>query len=407
MGYFLVEGGIPLRGRVAVGGSKNAALPVIFATLLTRGRSRLINLPDIEDVRVALELISEYGAVVSRSGNVTTVDTERLHFTVPRCEQTAKIRASTYLLGASLSRFGRFIAPSFGGCNFSPRPIDMHIQAARAYGATFDGDIMEAQSPHPFTVRFAKRSVGATVNALLLSAGVRGESRIYGGACEPHINTLVRFLVSAGADIKSAGGVLTVFGGELHGGEVTIPGDMIEAGTFLALSMLNDGRITVEGVAPSLLSGFLSPLILVGARLVINNGALSLRGRLKEKTRIVTAPYPGFPTDLQPIAAPLLASFAGGSITDTVWCGRYGYLSELEKMGLRYSPLGEGVEIFPSSLHADVTCAPDLRGGAACLIASLTADGESRVDNAEMLFRGYEHLPSKLTSLGARIKYIK
>ena len=406
MGTFIVEGERELRGTVSVSGSKNAALPIIFATLLTHGVSRISNLPDIEDVNVALELIAEYGAVISRRGHLTVINTENLNYVIPSTALTERIRASTYLLGASLGRFGRACLGSFGGCNFSHRPIDMHLRAAEAYGAERLGDVLEAQAQNPFTIRFPKRSVGATVNSLLLASSVAGESRISGAAGEPHINTLIEFLRSAGAHIDTAEETLTIRGGELHGGEVTIPGDMIEAGTYLALSLLNDGSVGVEGAEAPELSGFLFPFISSGASLVRRGGTLLLRGRLRSRTDITTLPYPGFPTDLQPIAAPVLGCFLGGSITDTVWEGRFGYLAELQKMGLSSAVEKNLAEIYPSRLHSSSVRALDLRGGAACLLAALTARGESRVESGELLFRGYERLCEKLLLLGAKIRYV-
>ncbi len=407
MGSFIVEGGRELRGTVSVSGSKNAALPVIFATLLTRGKSRLINLPNIDDVNVALELISGYGAVISRQGRVTAVDTEELKYVTPPSSLTEKLRASTYLVGASLGRFGRAHLGSFGGCNFSFRPIDMHIRAAEAFGATVSGEHLIADAPSGFSIRFTKRSVGATVNALLLASSAPGTSEISGAACEPHIHTLIEFLRSAGARIDIRGDTYTVRGGALRGGDVTVPGDMIEAGTYLGLSLLTGGRISVEGAVPSELSGFLHPLISSGAVLVRQGGALVLRGRLRAPVAITTAPYPGFPTDLQPIAAPVLAHFRGGCITDTVWEGRYGYLAELAKMGLSYSLNGGCAEIYPSRFTPSAVRALDLRGGAACMLAALTARGESRIESGELLFRGYERICEKLFSLGAKIRYVK
>ena len=406
MGRFTVEGGARLSGTVTVSGSKNAALPVIFAALLAAGRSKIVGLPDIDDVRVALDIISEYGAVIEKREEVTYINTENAHFAAPSEALSSKIRASAYTLGASLGRFGRASLISVGGCNFSSRPIDMHLFAAREFGAEEENGELTAREPRPFSVSFKKRSVGATVNALLLASSVRGKSVIRGASEEGHINTLIDFLVSAGARIYRRGGEITVFGGELHGGEVIIPPDSIEAGSFLALSLLSGGEVGVIGVDRSELSGFLIPFESAGAELCSRDGAFYLRGELSLPVDIVAEPHPGYPTDLQPIAAPVLASFEGGSITDTVWQERFGYLSELGRMGLGYTLCGNRAEISGNVLSGAKVRALDLRGGAACLIASLFARGVSSLDNAEILHRGYERLSEKLLSLGARIKYL-
>ena len=405
MGAFIVEGGARLCGRVAVSGSKNAALPVIFASLLSRGKSRIVNLPDITDVSTALELIALFGAEISRKGSVTVINSENVRYTVPPPGLTERIRASTYLIGASLSRFSRAELGSFGGCAFGPRPIDMHLECAELFGAVRDGDTLTVDSARPFSVSFRQRSVGATVNALIMASAAPGESRIYGGACEPHIDTLISFLRSMGAEIEVMDGVISVRGGELYGGEVTVPGDMIEAGTFLALSLLNGGCVEVEGAKGEELLGFLSPFISSGAAPLRSCGAYSLHGAPSSPVHITTEPYPGFPTDLQPIAAPMLALHKGGSITDTVWRGRYGYLSELGKMGVEYEISDNTALIKPSVLNPASVRALDLRGGAACLLAALMAKGESRISDGELLFRGYENLTEKLTAIGGKIRY--
>ena len=350
MGSFLIEGGTELSGTVSVSGSKNAALPVIFATLLTRGASLIRGLPNITDVNTALEIIAEYGAEITKKGEITLINTEEVKYIAPSEKLTGKIRASSYTLGASLGRFGRASLISVGGCNFSLRPIDMHIRAAEAFGAEREGCELRAPSPHPFSISFEKRSVGATVNSLLLAASLEGESVISGASCEGHIGTLIEFLRSAGAKIDINADIIKVRGGNLHGGNVTIPPDAIEAGTFLALSLLSSGKVGVAGADRKELSGFLRPFTDKGAELVRRGELSYLRGELNRRVDIIAEPHPGYPTDLQPISAPVLARFFGGGITDTVWQGRFGYLSELSKMGLRYKLSGNHAEIAGNTL---------------------------------------------------------
>ena len=403
MARITVRGGLSLSGEVTVSGSKNAALPIIFSTLITRGVSRISGVPDIGDVRASLEIIEGYGASVLRCGSELIIDTSVLHYARPRDELVSKIRASTYLLGASLSRFGMVELQSFGGCGFQTRPIDFHIMACERFGAAVTEGKIISHGLCGTHIRFPRASVGATVNAILLAASSKGKSVIENYAREPHIFGLIDFLSSAGARISVSDEAITVEGRTLSGGSAVIEGDAIEAGTYLALSLLTGGNIRVKGVLPSALSSFLEPLLSSGAELDTDDG-IRLYGRLSRKASIVAMPYPAFPTDLQPIASTLLLSGAGGIIEDRVWQGRFGYLSALAPFGARFSVYPSSAEIYPSELHAADTIAPDLRGGAAALILALTAEGESRISSLETIERGYENIKEKLSALGADVK---
>ena len=405
MGRFIVRGGIPLFGNVRVSGSKNAALPVIFAAIAARGISEIDNLPDISDVRDALAILEHLGASVTRAGATTRIDTTHLEYSPAPAELVSRLRASTYLLSSCLVRFGVAELCEFGGCSFSPRPIDMHLYALASHGASIEGCSISAKSLCPSDIVFDKRSVGATVNALILASGIDGVSTVRGCALEPHIMTLIEFLRSAGAEITLTDDTVEVKGCSLSGGKVSIGGDMIEAGSFLAASVMTGGAVGVLGADPAELSSFIEPLSLSGVE-ISSGRVVMLKGSPKSPINIVTAPYPGFPTDLQPVTAPLL-SFSGGRITDTVWKGRVGYLSELARLGVR-SRIACGVaEIFPSELKCAEVTAPDLRGGMALMIAALAADGESVIERGELLLRGYERLTEKLTRLGAEVEYEK
>lgn len=407
MQKILVCGGRPLCGRIRVSGSKNAALPIIFATLITSGISHLENVPDIGDVQVAIELIEKLGARVSREKSTLTVDTRELSFCDPPVSLTSSIRASTYLLGAMLSRFGLFHTGEFGGCNFSPRPIDMHIDAARAFGASYDGRTLFANRLHGAEIHFSKVSVGATANALIMAFSAEGESVIYGGAREPHILNLIDYLRSTGAKIDIYEDRITVLRGKLGGGDVRIIGDMIEAGTYLSAGLMTDGEVTVEGFCPDELSPFTTALISLGALVRAQADSISVAsGDRYRFTSVIAEPYPAFPTDLQPIVAPLMARRLGGLIVDRVWRERFGYLDSLRLFGV-ISHAHDGYALIEgSSLHPARTSATDLRGGAAALITALAADGESEIDNAKIIHRGYESLEEKLAQLGAKIKII-
>ena len=406
MGRFVIRGGKTLCGEVTVSGSKNAALPIIFASLITHGVSEIYNLPDISDVRCALDIIKEFGAEVSICEGVAYINTANLEYRRPSDGKVSELRASTYLLGACLARFGRAELQSFGGCNFSKRPIDMHIAAATSFGARESCDALISGALSAAYISFAKKSVGATVNALIMAAAAEGESRIYGYAEEPHILTLIEYLRSAGACIERSDGCLSVLGGKLHGGRITIPGDMIEAGTFLAASLVTGGNVRVCGFDPAELSSFISPLVSAGVSSDIGSDNISLKGTPTCRMSIETSAYPGFPTDLQPIFAVIMARFFGGNIKETVWQGRFGYLSELAKQGIRYSISDRGARIYPSVFVPSIARSTDLRGGAAAVLTALCAEGESCVESGELILRGYERPDDKLRKIGADVVYL-
>lgn len=408
MEKFVIGGGTPLFGDVFVSGSKNAALPLLFATVVTGGTSEIGNLPDISDIRVTLSILSAMGAKVSYlTKNRVRISTDTLTRTEPPPALTSKIRASTYLLGAMLARFGRARIGGYGGCDFSARPIDMHIAAARAFGAVSDGGTLVAAHLTGGEITFPTVSVGATVNALFLAAAATGESEIRNAAIEPHILALADFLRAAGAKIEFSGRTIRVTGAALHAVDAEVIPDMIEAGTYLLAAPITGGRIRVHGAPIRELSALTDALTLAGVEIKEKDGVLSAEGAPVRPIPIVTAPHPGFATDLQPPIAPLLAVGAGGSIREEVFCGRFGYLSELARFGLGFSVRGNTADIFPSHLHAATAHATDLRGGAAAVLAALSARGKSEVLGAEKVLRGYEGFAGKLTALGAKIRLVR
>lgn len=405
MKKIIVNGGRTLKGEVSVSGSKNAALPVIFACILTNGVSQIENLPDIGDVHVALSLLSSFGAKIWKCEGITFIDTTGLSYSVPPSFLVEKIRASTYLIGGCLSRFGRCHIMRFGGCNFSLRPIDMHIDAALAFGAELDNDIIRVRQLTPCEIVFSQASVGATVNALLLASSTPGNSIIRGCAIEPHIDLLVDFLNSCGAVITRCGRDFFVKGNELHGGRVRIIGDMIEAGSYLALGLMCDGDIRVSNVPTEDMASIFSHFTMLGASIdFLSNNTLRLCMKTPSYLSLTTSPYPGFPTDLQPIFAPLMAAFCGGDITDNVWQGRFGYLNSLSDFGISSRVSGNYANVFVSGLHSGNSIAPDLRGGMAGLLCALCSMGKSEITSAETILRGYENITEKLCNIGAEIK---
>lgn len=408
MQKIIVSGGKPLCGHIRASGSKNAALPMIFASLLVPGVTILHNVPDIGDVSVALEIISALGADINRKGDRLTVDASNLTYTPPNPDLISKIRASTYLIGASLARFGIADIGEFGGCNFSLRPIDFHLLAAEAMGAKREGNRLTSSGLKGAKIHLPKPSVGATINAAIMAASASGETEIFGYAKEPHVLALLDFLSAIGASVTISENSVKIESAPPRGAEVTVIGDMIEAGTYLILALVSGGSIEVSGIVPEELSSLLDALTLMGYAPKVHNGSIFVDSNHKnkaetQKLHINATPYPGFPTDLQPLIVPLLASF-GGTVKDSVWQERLGYLSSLGKMGLDYDVVEGHAIIRKSHLHSATVTAPDLRGGMALLIAALGAEGTSDILSPEIILRGYDHLIEKLSSLGAEVK---
>jgi UDP-N-acetylglucosamine 1-carboxyvinyltransferase len=281
----------------------------------------------------------------------------------------------------------------------------MHLGAAEKFGAKIDGDTLTADELCGAEIHLRLPSVGATVNSLILAASSRGETVISGAAVEPHILSCISYLESAGARIRAKDGLITVTGGELHGGTAVIPGDMIEAGTFLAASIVTEGRVRVSGFDPRELKAFISPLLSAGVIEDVSGGSVMLVGKPKREVSVTTGAYPAFATDLQPIFATILAASRGGVIEERVWPSRFGYLDELARLGLSYRREGSIARIFPSLIYSARVTSPDLRGGAAAVILALLAEGESTVDCGELILRGYDSFAEKLRELGADIFY--
>ena len=406
MSKIVVCGGRKLSGEIKVDGSKNAALPILFATIATRGVTQIDDLPKIRDVSVALEILAILGAKIRREGKSVLIDTRALVNAKIPSSLTSALRASTYLIGACLSRFHETGVCEYGGCSFGSRPIDMHIAAAEALGAKYNDGYLSCVELTPGVIKFEKISVGATVNALIMCSCISGESRIYGFAREPHVMSLIDFLNGAGARIKVFCDHISVFGADLGGSYSRIIPDMIEAGTYLALSIATGSELTVVGDVSGDLSSFVLFLESYGVRSEKCEGAIRAFGRIERFAEVVTGPYPEFPTDLQPQTAPLLALCSGGRIIERVWSERFSYLNELSKFGICYnrSP-GEAV-ILPSNVSSANAECTDLRGGAALLISALSASGESVIERSELIARGYTDVVTKLSRVGAQIKQI-
>ena len=403
MSSFVICGGKKLSGSVEISGSKNAALPIIFAAVTVNGVSVLKNVPRITDVDIAIELISDLGAKVVRAGNSVTIDTRELVYARPRTDLQSKIRASTYLLGATLARFGVAHVESFGGCNFEPRPIDMHIYAATRLGAKLEENTIFADRLIGADIYFDKVSVGATVNSIIMASVANGKTTIFNPAIEPHVLSLIAFYRKAGIKIETRVGSITVYGGNPQSSSIKIIPDMIEAGTFAALSIMTGSDFEIRGVNRGHLTEFFNPLIKSGAIVSLCADAFRIGGEISAPLNIVTAPYPAFPTDLQPIIAPIMLKYCGGRVTDTVWRGRFGYLNELAKFGGDFSLEDNSATLHKSHLHNATSVARDLRGGASQALVALSVEGESEIKEAQTVKRGYEDFIDKLASLGALI----
>ena len=401
MGEITVFGKRRLEGKIDVCGSKNAALPLIFATLIIEGVSTLYNVPDISDVDCAIEMLKEQGAEVVRAGSTLTVDARRVAYAPASQNLSGRIRASTYLLGAQLSRFGISKISDFGGCSFAPRPIDMHLYAATRLGAKVDGDLISADGLLGAEIVFDKPSVGASVNALIMASRAKGKTEIINPALEPHVGALIGFLRRAGVKIEVSRGKITVYGSVPESATFRVIPDMIEAGTFISLSLITDSKIKISGASPRELSAFLEPLVNSGVIVSYEGGFLSVEGEIERPLTVKTAPYPGFATDLQPIIAPLMLKNHGGSITETVFSERFSYLEQLVRLGGGFTVSKNRAELYSGRLIGARVRATDLRGGAALLIAALGAEGESVIENAELIYRGYERIEQRLSKLGA------
>ena len=407
MKRFIVNGASPLVGEVAVSGSKNSALPILFSTLAVRGISKIKNVPDIGDVRITLGILRGMGARISRHGSELTVDTTSVVYAPPSERETSQIRASTYLIGSCLSRFGVCELLRFGGCNFAKRPIDLHLLAAERLGAEIQERVIRCKRLSGAEVRFPIRSVGATVNALIMAAGAEGRSRIYNYAQEPHVLDLIEFLRNAGAAIELYPDHILVDGAVLHGSVVTVGADLIEAGSYAAFALATDGDVTLKGITEKELSPIIPAVISAGGAVRPSPDGVRIFGRAIRPFEITAAPYPGFPTDLQPVFSTLMAFGAGGGYTDTVFPERLSHLTELSAFGVVYYKVMDRI-IVPAVKHrvAARVSAQDLRGGAACLLAALSTEGESSILFAERILRGYERPEEKLTALGASVRLI-
>ena len=416
MEQYIIKGGNPLVGEVEIGGAKNAALAILAAAIMTDETVTIDNLPDVNDINVLLEAISGIGAEVDRIDRHTVrINGSNIENFDIEYDYIKKIRASYYLLGALLGKYKRAEVALPGGCNIGSRPIDQHLKGFRALGAYVDIEhgkiIAEAERLIGKHIYFDVVSVGATINVMMAASMAEGLTILENVAKEPHVVDVANFLNSMGANIRGAGtDVIKIRGvSRLHKTDYSIIPDQIEAGTFMFAAAATRGDVTVMNVIPKHLEATIAKLVEIGCEVEEFDDAVRVvsKGDL-HNTQVKTLPYPGFPTDMQPQIGVTLALFKGTStITESIFENRFKYLSELARMGANVKVEGnaatiEGVDKFSGARVS----APDLRAGAALVIAGMAADGITIVDDIVYIQRGYERFEEKLRSLGAVIERV-
>lgn len=411
-----MRGGNPLVGEVNISGAKNAALGILAAAIMTDEDVVIENLPDVRDINVLLEAIDEIGAQVERIDRHTVkINAGEIKEVSVDDEYIRKIRASYYFIGALLGKYKSAEVPLPGGCDIGSRPIDQHLKGFRALGAKVEIErgavVAHAIDLVGSHIYLDVVSVGATINIMMAATLAEGQTIIENAAKEPHIVDVANFLNSMGANIKGAGTDIIRIKGvrKLHGTEYSIIPDQIEAGTFMCAAAVTRGDVMVRNVIPKHLEAITAKLIEMGCEVAEFDDAVRVVGKPRQRpTNIKTLPYPGFPTDMQPQITVTLALATGTSIvTESIFENRFKYVDELARMGGNVKVEGNvavitGVEGFTGA-QVD---APDLRAGAALVIAGLAADGYTIVDQIGYIQRGYENFEKKLQGLGAMIEKV-
>ena len=416
MEQYIIKGGLPLVGEVEIGGAKNAALAIIAAAIMTDETVIIDNLPDVRDINVLLDAMQEIGASVMRVDRHTArINGGKIGAHSVDYEFIKKIRASYYLLGALLGKYKEASGPLPGGCNIGSRPIDQHIKGFEALGAevVIEGGFIKAKANHlrGAHIYLDMESVGATINIMMAASMADGNTVIENVAKEPHVVDVANFLNSMGANIKGAGtDVIRIKGVKnLHRTEYSIIPDQIEAGTFMFAAAATCGDVLVKNIIPKHMEGASAKLMEMGCIVEEYDDAIRVIGRKPLKpTRVKTAPYPGFPTDMQPQIAAALALADGTSmVTESIFENRFKYVDELARMGASIKVEGNravvmGVEKFTGARVS----APDLRAGAALVIAGLAAEGITIIDDIHYVQRGYERFEEKMQGLGAKMERV-
>lgn len=413
MEKFVILGGAPLRGEVEISGAKNSAVALIAAAVMVDGVCVIENVPRVSDTFVLAEIINKLGGKASFTAeNTLTIDCSELDCFEASYEMVSKIRASSYLMGALLGRFRRAKVALPGGCDFGVRPINLHLKAFTALGATHNIERalvdISAERLCGTSIYMDQVSVGATINAMLAAATAEGTTVIENAAKEPHIVDVANFLNSMGANIKGAGtDVIKIKGVEaLRGGTYSVIPDQIEAGTFMIAAAATGGDVIIRNIIPKHLDSLSAKLVEMGVTVEEGDDCVRVAATAPlKKANVNTMPYPGFPTDLQPQIVTLLTAAAGTSIvTENVWDSRFQYINQLTRMGAEITVDGRIAVIEGAkTLKGSPVTSTDLRAGAALVIAGLMAEGVTEVYNLKYIDRGYENLAQKLKKLGAQI----
>lgn len=416
MEQYAIKGGNPLVGEVEIGGAKNAALAILAAAVMTDDTVTIENMPDVRDTNVLLQAMESIGALIERVDRHTVrINGANIHNLVIEDDFIKKIRASYYLLGALLGKYKQADVTLPGGCNIGSRPIDQHIKGFRALGAGVRIEhghiIAEADRLVGNHIYLDVVSVGATINVMMAAVMAEGQTILENAAKEPHVVDLANFLNSMGANIKGAGtDVIRIRGVQkLHGTNYAIIPDQIEAGTFMFAAAATCGDVTVKNVIPKHLESISAKLIEIGCQVQESDDAVRVVAtRRLDHTHVKTLPYPGFPTDMQPQIAVILGLCKGTSIvTESIFENRFKYVDELTRMGASIKVEGNTAIIDGVNKYTGASLsAPDLRAGAALVIAALAAEGFSTVEEIQYIERGYEDFPLKLQSLGAQIERV-
>ncbi len=416
MDKFVIEGPARLSGEVTISGAKNAALPCIAAALLTAEPVRLTNLPNVADIRTLGKLLQHIGAKVEAGANDATLEIREIGSADAPYDLVKTMRASVLVLGPLLARAGSVRVSLPGGCAIGVRPINLHLQAFEKLGAEvrLDHGYVEARASRlrGAEIVFDTVTVTGTENVMLAATLARGTTRLVNAAREPEVTDLARMLLAMGAKISGAGTETIIIEGveRLHGTEHAVIPDRIEAGTYALAAAATRGDVTVRRCAPGHLAALTSRLAVTGARIDTIGDTLRVRavGPLQSHD-VATAPYPGFPTDLQAQWMALAAGMNGvATITETIFENRFQHVAELVRMGARIRLEGRWAVVEgPASLTGARVMASDLRASAALVIAALTAEGESTIDRVYHLDRGYEKMEEKLGAMGARVRRVK
>lgn len=416
MEQYAIKGGNPLVGEVEIGGAKNAALPIIAAAVMTDDTVHIDNVPDVRDTNVLLRSMQGLGVLVDRSDrHRLTMNAAQIHDLVVDDDNIKKIRASYYLIGALLGKYKRAEVALPGGCNIGSRAIDQHIKGFRALGAevTIEHGLIKtkAEKLKGSHIYMDVVSVGATINVMMAAAMAEGTTIIENAAKEPHVVDLANFLNSMGANIKGAGtDVIRIKGvAKLHGTDYAIIPDQIEAGTFMFAAAITKGDVTVKNVIPKHLESISAKLLEIGCEVEESDDAVRVvSSKPLIHTHVKTLPYPGFPTDMQPQITVALALSEGTSIvTESIFENRFKYVDELTRMGANIKVEGNTAIIDGVRKYTGASImAPDLRAGAALVLAGLAAEGFTVVEDIHYIERGYEDFPQKLQALGAQIEKV-